>query len=56
MSATSADLYWLPLGGGAHSVRLNGKVFEAVVARIERRTRAAFYHSALAVNGSPVPL
>jgi len=24
------DLYWLPLGAGGHSVRLNGKVFEAV--------------------------
>ena len=24
------DLYWLPLGAGGHSVRLNGKVFEGV--------------------------
>ena len=23
------DLYWLPLGAGGHSVRLNGKVYEA---------------------------
>ncbi len=50
MSAASVDLYWLPLGAGGHSVRLNGKVFEAVAARIERRTPAALYHSALAVN------
>jgi hypothetical protein len=35
----SVDLYWLPLGAGGHSVRLNGKVFEAVVARLERRGR-----------------
>ena len=31
------DLYWLPLGAGGHSVRLNGLVFEWVVARLERR-------------------
>src|SRR5436189_238959 len=33
----SIDLYWLPLGAGGHSVRLNGKVFEAVAARLDRR-------------------
>ena len=31
------DLYWLPLGAGGHSVRVNGKVFEAVAAGIDRR-------------------
>ena len=44
------DLYWLPLGAGGHSVRLNGKVFEAVVARLERRDRCDLYHSALEVR------
>jgi hypothetical protein len=29
------DLYWLPLGAGRHSVRLNGRVFEALRARNE---------------------
>jgi hypothetical protein len=43
------DLYWLPLGAGGHSVRLNGRVFEAVVARLERRTTKSLYHSALVV-------
>jgi len=43
-------LYWLPLGAGGRSVRLNGKVFEAVVARIERRARCDLYHSALEVQ------
>jgi hypothetical protein len=43
----SIDLYWLPLGAGGHSVRLNGKVFEAVAARLERRDRCDLYHSAL---------
>ena len=34
------DLYWLPLGAGGHSVRLNGRVFEAVAARLARRAPA----------------
>ena len=51
-AATQAavDLYWLPLGAGGQSVRLNGRVFEAVVARIERRDRCDLYHSALEVR------
>ncbi len=49
MSA-SVDLYWLPLGAGGHSVRLNGKVFEAVAARLERRVADDLYHSALALT------
>ncbi len=43
------DLYWLPLGAGGHSVRLNGRVFEAVAARLERRAACDLYHSALEV-------
>jgi len=43
------DLYWLPLGAGGHSVRLNGKVFEWFAARIEHRDRCDLYHSALQV-------
>jgi hypothetical protein len=34
------DLYWLPLGAGGHSVRLNGRVYEAVTARLARRPEA----------------
>jgi hypothetical protein len=44
------DLYWLPLGAGGHSVRLNGKVFEAIAARLSHRGRSDLYHSALIVN------
>jgi hypothetical protein len=44
------DLYWLPLGAGGHSVRLNGLVFEAIAARFQHRGRADLYHSALEVN------
>ena len=44
------DLYWLPLGAGGHSVRLNGRVFEAVAAQLGRRARCDLYHSALEVR------
>jgi hypothetical protein len=46
----SIDLYWLPLGAGGHFVRLNGLVFEAFAARLERRDRCDLYHSALEVH------
>jgi hypothetical protein len=44
------DLYWLPLGAGGHFVRLNGRVYEAVAARLQRRTPCDLYHSALVVQ------
>ena len=44
------DLYWLPLGAGGHSVRLNGRVFEAVAALRGRRGRRDLYHSALEIR------
>ena len=47
---SGVDLYWLPLGAGGHSVRLNGRVFEAVAARLARRTPCDLYHSALVVR------
>jgi hypothetical protein len=46
----SVDLYWLPLGAGGHFVRLNGRVFEAVAARVGRREPLDLYHSALEVH------
>ena len=49
-SEASVDLYWLPLGAGGHSVRLNGKVFEAVVSHLQRRAACDLYHSALIVR------
>jgi hypothetical protein len=49
-TGSAVDLYWLPLGAGGHSVRLNGRVFEAVAAQIERRDRCDLYHSALEVH------
>ena len=47
------DLYWLPLGAGGRCVRLNGRVFEALVARREHRRAADLYHSALEVRLGP---
>jgi hypothetical protein len=47
---SSVDLYWLPLGAGGHSVRINGKVFEAVSSRLEHRSRCDLYHTALEVR------
>ena len=47
---SSVDLYWLPLGAGGRSVRLNGRVFEAVAARLARRSVSDLYHSALEVR------
>ena len=49
-SEPGVDLYWLPLGAGGHSVRLNGRVFEAVAARLQRRSPCDLYHSALVVR------
>jgi len=45
----AVDLYWLPLGAGGHSVRLNGFVFEAIAPRLQHRGRTDLCHSALAV-------
>ena len=47
---SGVDLYWLPLGAGGHSVRLNGRVFEAIAARLARRTPCDLYHSGLVVR------
>jgi hypothetical protein len=49
-SEPGVDLYWLPLGAGGHSVRLNGRVYEAVAARLGRRPPCDLYHSALEVR------
>ena len=46
----SVMLYWLPLGAGGHSVRWNGRIFEALVARHEQRAVRDLYHSALEVR------
>jgi hypothetical protein len=44
------DLYWLPLGAGGHFVRLNGRIYEALAARLQGRPACDLYHSALQVE------
>jgi hypothetical protein len=43
------ELYWLPLGAGGHSVKFNGRVYEAIKARQEHRPRFDLYHAALQI-------
>jgi len=43
-------LYWIPLGaGGTGFVRMNGRIYEAVKARLDRRQPLDLYHTALEV-------
>jgi hypothetical protein len=49
-SGFAIDLYWLPLGAGGQFVRLNGRIYEAVVALREKRRTLCLYHSALVVT------
>jgi hypothetical protein len=49
-AGAAVDLYWLPLGAGGHFVRFNGRVYEAVAARLARRPVCDLYHSALEVR------
>jgi hypothetical protein len=44
------DLYWLPLGAGGRFVRFNGRVYEAIQARLEHRRPLDLYHTALIVK------
>jgi hypothetical protein len=46
----AVDLYWLPLGAGGNFVRLNGRVYEALAARLQRRSPRDLYHSALEIG------
>ena len=49
---SGVELWWLPLGGGDTTgcVRVNGHIFEALVAARGRRPRRDLYHSALVVH------
>lgn len=48
--AAAVDLLWLPLGAGGVFVRLNGRLFEALTARLHSRPRRDLYHAALSVE------
>jgi hypothetical protein len=46
----SIELYWLPLGAGGWFVRLNGRIYDAIHALLERRGPLDLYHTALVVH------
>ncbi len=46
----SVELSWIPLGAGGHSVRFNGRVYEALEAARRRRPRCDLYHSVLVIE------
>jgi len=44
-------LYWIPLGaGGSGFVRMNGRIYEGLKSRLERRRPLGLYHTALEVR------
>ena len=54
---TGVDLYWLPLGAGGHSVRLNGIASSRPSPRaLQRRARRDLYHAALEVRRPDGPV
>jgi hypothetical protein len=48
------DLFWLPLGAGGHFVRWNGRAYEWLSARRERRAPLDLYHAGLMVCSGDV--
>jgi hypothetical protein len=44
------DLFWIPLGADAHVVRVSGRMYEGLTARLHHRPVCALYHSALEVT------
>jgi hypothetical protein len=48
--SAAVEIYWIPLGAGGHSVRFNGRVFEAIEAARRHRRRCDLYHAALVVE------
>lgn len=46
----AVELVWLPLGAGGSCVRWNGRLYEAALARRQRRVARPLFHSALQVT------
>jgi len=44
------DLFWIPLGAGAHAAKVSGRMYEAIAAFLHGRRRCDLYHSALEVS------
>lgn len=47
---SAVELYWIPLGAGGWFVRFNGRVYERILAALERRTPEQLFHAALIVR------
>ena len=48
-SQAGIDLDWIPLGAAGNFVRTNGRVFEAIAARLDHRPACELFHSGLEV-------
>jgi hypothetical protein len=49
--ASTIDLHWIPLGAaGTGFVRMNGRIYEWLTARLQRRRPLALYHTAMRVH------
>jgi len=53
--AAGVRLHWIPLGAGAHIVKLSGHLSEALSARIHHRRPMELFHSALTVTLPEAP-
>ena len=49
-ASPGVDLLWIPVGAGAHVVRLSGRAFERCSATSARRAPVPLFHSALVVE------
>lgn len=47
---TRVEILWIPLGSGQSVVRLSGRVYEHLVAGLQRRPRRDLYHAAMIVS------
>jgi hypothetical protein len=47
---SAVDLHWIPLGAGQSVVRASGRLFDTVLALVQRRRTTDLYHSALTVT------
>jgi hypothetical protein len=44
-AGVAVDLFWIPLGAGAHAAQVSGRIYEAASALLARRERRDLYHS-----------
>lgn len=47
---STIEILWIPLGAGQHVLRYSGRIYEALVARVQRRQARPLFHSALIVT------